>query len=191
MESLKKGETKNMIVLVGGSCTGKSTIAKKLVEFGYEQLVTYTTRPPRKGEVNGVDYHFITDEQFEMSKEQGFFCETTEYEISVGVIWKYGTAKSDLSDNKVCVLNPEGLKTLKKDKSLDVTTFLFLASNETIWNRLRQRQDSSDSAHRRIEADRKDFEGINEYIDFTIRTDTSLNEDQVAELVDYIYKKSY
>ena len=50
-----------MIILVGASATGKSVVVKKMKDlFNVEKLVTYTTRPMRVGEVNDIDYHFIT-----------------------------------------------------------------------------------------------------------------------------------
>ena len=48
-----------MIVLIGESASGKSSIERCLVEdYGYNKIVSYTTRPPRAGEVDGIDYHF-------------------------------------------------------------------------------------------------------------------------------------
>ena len=50
-----------MIILVGESASGKSTIEKILTEkYGYKKTISYTTRQPRDGEINGVNYHFNT-----------------------------------------------------------------------------------------------------------------------------------
>ena len=53
-----------MIVLVGKTCSGKDSIKKELINLGMKNIVTYTTRPLRNGEVNGVDYHFIDIDTF-------------------------------------------------------------------------------------------------------------------------------
>ena len=53
-----------MIVLVGESASGKSSIERELVALGFNKIVTYTTRPMRKEDVDGETYHFITEEQF-------------------------------------------------------------------------------------------------------------------------------
>lgn len=53
-----------MIVLVGESASGKSSIEKELIALGFNKIVTYTTRPMRKEDVDGETYHFITEEQF-------------------------------------------------------------------------------------------------------------------------------
>ena len=69
-----------MIILVGASATGKSVVVKQMQDlFNIEKLVTYTTRPMRIGEVNNVDYHFITIEDFLKKKENNFFLETAYY----------------------------------------------------------------------------------------------------------------
>lgn len=86
-----------MIVLVGESASGKSSIEKNLVEYhGFNKVVSYTTREPRQGEVDGVDYHFIDDATFYELECAGFFAETAMYNG-----WHYGTAKNDCTDDKV------------------------------------------------------------------------------------------
>ena len=180
-----------MLCLVGMTCTGKTTLLDALVhKFGYERLVSFTTRPMRDGEVEGVNYHYISDEQFEKLNKDGFFAETTSYNVANGETWKYGTAKKDLTDDKIVILNPYGLKELRKDKSLNIVAFYLFASHGEIWNRLRQRGDSSDEAARRIEADKKDFEDIIEYVDFGINTDGYLSIDEMADLINMVYERS-
>ena len=101
------------LALVGASCTGKTTILHELLKKNYDSIITYTTRPKREGEVNGFDYNFTSDEKFEELKSQDFFAETTEYKVASNDIWKYGTARKDLSGDKVLITNPEGLRNLK------------------------------------------------------------------------------
>ena len=61
-----------MIVIVGESASGKSTVEKILNEkYGMRKVVSYTTRPPRDTEVNGVDYNFISMNDFlDLDKEK-------------------------------------------------------------------------------------------------------------------------
>ena len=55
-----------MIFIAGKTCSGKTRIVSELCKkFGYKKIVTYTTRPIRDKEVDGVDYHFISEEEFE------------------------------------------------------------------------------------------------------------------------------
>lgn len=180
-----------MIVLCGGCCAGKTTLLDVLVdEFGYNRLITYTTRPMREGEVEDLSYHFITDEQFDKLNNDGFFAETTSYNVANGETWKYGTAKKDLTNDKIVILNPYGLKEIRKDKSLNIIAFYLFASHGEIWNRLRKRGDSSDEAARRIEADKKDFEDILDYVDFAINTDGCFSIEETAEIIEQIYRRS-
>lgn len=55
----------NLVIIVGASGTGKSTLQKNLEKGGYKKIITYTTRPPREGEQDGIDYHFVDDTTFE------------------------------------------------------------------------------------------------------------------------------
>lgn len=176
-----------MICLLGKCCTGKTTVLNELVKLGYKPIVSYTTRQPRPGELEGITYNYVSDKEFESMKEMGFFAETTAYEVYNGEIWKYGTARRDLTDDKVAIFNPEGIKNIMENKDLNIKVFLLFNSNGEIWNRLRQRGDNSEESARRIEADKRDFEGIEEYIDFAIKTDIPAEE--VAGLIDEIYRR--
>ena len=61
----KHEQTKHkIIILCGQSGSGKDTIATKLINNHFYRVITNTTRPPRNGEVDGVDYNFITDLDF-------------------------------------------------------------------------------------------------------------------------------
>ena len=53
-----------MLVLLGKSCSGKSTIQKELVRLGVTPILEYTTRPPRENEKEGKQYHFVTERKF-------------------------------------------------------------------------------------------------------------------------------
>ena len=54
-----------MLVLMGKSASGKTTIAQKLaMKHGFHSVVTYTSRPMRKGEIADVTYHYIPKEKF-------------------------------------------------------------------------------------------------------------------------------
>lgn len=177
-----------MLVLAGPSGVGKDTLAKTLTKkYGYEKIVTYTTRPMREGEVDGVDYHFIDSKTFASLCAGDFFAETTSYKVANEEIWEYGTAARDIADNKIVILNPSGLKELKKDKSLNIVTIYLFCSYGEIWNRLRERGDDSEEAARRIEADKNDFGDIIDYVDFAIRTDGCYSVDEIAEIINNIY----
>lgn len=64
----------------GPSQVGKNTTISHLVEkYGYQFVTTYTTRPPRPGEKNGIDYHFMDTEAFRNAIRSGFFVDWDWY----------------------------------------------------------------------------------------------------------------
>ena len=179
-----------MLVIVGSTGVGKSHLAQILIDkYGYEKLVTYTTRPLREDEIEGSDYHFISKKLFDQLSAGDFFAETTSFKVANGDTWEYGTATRDITDDKIVILNPSGLKELKKDKSLNILAVRLFASYGEIWNRLRKRGDDSEETARRIEADQKDFEDIDEYIDIAIRTDGHFSDEEIADMINRIYSQ--
>ncbi len=79
--------------LMGKSSSGKDTIFKKLIEdkeLALRTVVGYTTRPMREGEVEGVEYHFIDEEQLCQLEAEGKLIELRAYNTVHGV-WKYMT----------------------------------------------------------------------------------------------------
>lgn len=179
-----------MLILIGKSCAGKDLIKKFLVENGMETVVTYTTRPPRPGEKDGITYHFISKEDFLRKKQEGFFAETASYHVATGETWYYGSAVEDLTDDKVIIVNPDGLMRLKCIDSLNPVSFYITASEETIWERLKRRGDNIDEAVRRLNVDREDFSDIINYVDFSFSNDLGLKPEILAEMILYTYKKA-
>ncbi len=83
-----------IICLMGKSSTGKDTIYKRLLEdgrLGLKKIVPYTTRPIRKGEQDGVEYFFKSEQDFLRLKEQGRIIEAREYHTFHG-LWRYFVA---------------------------------------------------------------------------------------------------
>ncbi len=77
------------VVLSGPSGAGKTTVCRELVaQYGYERSVSATTRAPRAGELDGVDYHFLTRERFLEGVRRGEFLEHSEHFDNL-----YGTPK--------------------------------------------------------------------------------------------------
>ena len=156
-----------MIVLVGESASGKSSIEKYLVDnYGYNRIISYTTRPPRNGEIDGVDYHFVDTETFIKLKEQSFFAETTTYRG-----WCYGSAKDDCTDDKVCVMNPHGFRQLLKNNGLNIKSFYINVPRRDRLIKILQRGDDIEEAYRRSVSDEGQFTGIEEEVNFVIDND--------------------
>ena len=95
-----------MIVLSGASASGKTEAAKMLMsKYGIQKAITTTTRAMRKNEVNGRDYFFVTQEEFEAMIQQELFVEHTLYNGNY-----YGSTKAQIADNRSVVTDLEGLK---------------------------------------------------------------------------------
>lgn len=153
-----------MIVLVGESASGKSSIEKHLVNnYGFNKIVSYTTRQPRNGEVDGVDYHFITRSQFCRLKEQGFFAETAIYND-----WYYGVAKKDCTDDKVAVLTPHGLRQISKIKDINIISFYINVPRRDRLIKILQRGDNIEESYRRNLSDVGMFDGIQDEVSHVI-----------------------
>jgi guanylate kinase len=172
------------IVIVGKSASGKSTVANALSDdFKYTKAVTATTRPMRDGEVDGVDYYFLTNEQFNKKLKNGEFLEWAEYRG-----WRYGTPKSEIdkSNNMVFVLNPNGLKSFKELEIPHVSFYLNVESGLRILRQL-DRGDDKQEIERRYFADEKDFRGIEKEVNFVVNNDTDLDECIDEILFDILY----
>ena len=78
--------------IMGKSATGKDTVYKELLvrRPDLKTIVPYTTRPIREGEINGVEYHFTTNEKFEELKKTGKVIELRTYQTVMGP-WNYFT----------------------------------------------------------------------------------------------------
>lgn len=106
-----------VIGICGKSAASKDTTAARLVDEYIEmgipvnKVVSYTTRPPREGEIDGVDYHFVDLETFIDMQYDNKFIEHTKFRG-----WRYGTAFNSLRDDciNICVLNPVGMTKLQK-----------------------------------------------------------------------------
>ena len=176
-----------MILLVGKTAVGKDTIRKELNNLGIPSVVTYTTRPKREGEIDDVTYHFVDASQFHRLNSQGAFIETTSYNVATGETWYYGSAYKDLTNNSVMIVNPDGLKVIKNILGNEVVSFLITAKNDVKKNRLIKRGDNAEEAARRLEADNRDFKDIEEYVDFSLRSDMGLSPLELAQLIFRIY----
>lgn len=177
-----------MILLVGKSCSGKSTLLAFLERMGNKKVVSFTTRPPRDGETQGRDYYFIDDRTFAQMEARDMFFETTSYNVADGSTWKYGTTKESYTDNSILIVNPSGLKKIKEEFGSKALSFLITCSNQTILDRQKIRGDDKDEAFRRFIADMEDFSNIEKYIDFSLNSDL-LSPDQLAVLIDDIVKE--
>ena len=140
-----------VIVISGPSGSGKSTVIDALCKADetLQLSVSATTRQPRPGEVNGVDYHFLSKAEFEKSIQQDKFLEWAEYGDNL-----YGTLKSEIVDardaGKDAILEIEVKGSLQiRDQNLaparSTLIFIIPPSFATLEKRLRRRKTESET----------------------------------------------
>lgn len=176
------------IIIFGKTASGKSRIVNELVKRGYKKIVTTTTRPARKSEVDGVDYNFITDEEFKQLINTRYFAEWKKYDTAEGV-WYYGSPLDEISrsDNKsIVILTPDGYRDIKDELDEHISIYIY-ANNKTIRNRLSKRGDKKEEANRRILHDNKDFKGAEELAGRIFYNNDGKNiDDLVGEIFEYL-----
>lgn len=184
-----------IIILLGASGSGKSTIENELAtHYNFEKIISYTTREPRNGEVNGKDYYFTNNETFHEMVNDGLFAEYDEY--SQGRL--YGTLISDYIDDKVVVLTPNGFRNIKKNCNTDnIFTVLVEANLGTRIKRYIDRCgvdkfnfDDKNEIAARVERDFSMFLGLEKEVDLVVHNneDTRIN-DIVATIIEEVKKR--
>ena len=187
----KKRRMRNILVICGKTASGKNLVRDILVEkYNYNPIVTYTSRPPRKGEKQDITYHFISTDEFIEKINNGFFAEWKDYVTNDG-IWYYGTALDDCmnaSDKDVIILTPDGVRDLKKNGVNAIVIYLYSNLN-TIKHRLKFRGDDLKEVERRISSDIKDFKDAEMLADRIVYNNMNDNIDSVVENIVYWYEK--
>lgn len=188
-----------MIVLVGKSCSGKDSVAKILCSMGYSRVATCTTRPMRMGEVDGIDYYFITQSEFMNMIEKGDFAEYREYETEKG-LWLYGSRINDYkyATEKVIILTPEGLVNIrKKYPNLPIIAIYLAVPNKELKRRMMSRANISGEdikeVKRRYKADKKDFRHIKKYVDYVVNNELrdAYDTARICKELDEIEKRKH
>jgi guanylate kinase len=159
-----------LIVVSGPSGAGKTTVLKEVFARARQPLVlsvSATTRPPRGGERDGVDYHFLSAEQFHARRQRGEFLEC--FEVFGRGHW-YGSLHAEvtprLADGKWVVLeiDVQGAEAVRRQYPDAVTFFVRPSSPEELERRLRARATESDEAiRRRLETARRELTQADRY----------------------------
>jgi|LGOV01.1.fsa_nt_gb guanylate kinase len=172
-----------MLVLIGASASGKTEIAKILItNYKFKKLVTYTTRKIREKEVDGVDYHFVSEEEFLNKKSQNGFLETAMYHNT-----HYGSPKEGADFYKVIIVEPKGANSIYKMK-IPNTVFIYLETDELIRRvRMLNRGDSLLDVETRFKEDRKHFKKSKfKHLDYIVNTSKN-TLDELAEIINDKY----
>jgi guanylate kinase len=171
-----------LLILAGPAGVGKSTLCDRLVAEvpGFERVITATTRPPRPNEVNGRDYHFLTEAEFDAALAANHFLEWA----CVHQKYRYGTLKSAVLDrlphtNLVANVDVQGVRSIRAAAAQTdllrerlVTIFVSPDSLEVLRERLQGRGAvSTEELERRLQSAERELAERNSY-DYVIHSGT-------------------
>jgi len=163
-----------LFIISAPSGTGKTTIVERLVDEtpGLNMSRSYTSRKPRDGERDGVDYNFVSRQRFESMIAAG---EMLEWADVFGNL--YGTRRADTEaqlvtgDDLVLVIDVQGARQLRKSGVEAVTIFVMPPSASALEQRLRGRsKDDQEAIQRRLQVARDEVASYKEY-DFIVIND--------------------
>jgi guanylate kinase len=159
-----------LVIISGPSGAGKSTIVRRLLRECHMPLrlsVSATTRAPRPGEADGIDYHFLSREEFAHRRAAGEFLECKE--VFGRGDW-YGTLESEIQSGfrdgswVILEIDVEGAMCVLERYSSAITIFLHSGTLEELERRLRERGTEGEAAiQRRLEVARHELEYRNRY----------------------------
>lgn len=153
--------------IVGKSGSGKDTIYKQILSCDYPDLtpiITYTTRPKRINEKNGIDYNFVLPNQLNEFEKNNQILEKRQYSTVDG-IWSYFTLKFELlcGKNYILITTIEGAVSIMQYYGEDIVHIIYLyLDDDTRLKRCLQRESKQinpnyDEVYRRFNSDKLDF----------------------------------
>lgn len=160
-----------IFIIMGKSASGKDSIFKKIVDNNNElkTVISYTTRPIRQGETDGVEYYFVTKDMMDNLSKEGKIIECRSYNTVHG-LWYYFTADDgqiDLYNRSYIIIGtPEGYKKLARYYGRDVIVPIYIeAGNKERLLRAIKREEKQSSPNysevcRRYLADEEDFSDV-------------------------------
>jgi len=133
-----------LVTITAPTCSGKTYLIERLAGMGFNRIVGFTTRDPRPGEQEGVDYYFISMKEAERLEREGLLAETAKFRGNC-----YGVTHEEM-ENKVArsnlppvvILEPSGLKSYEKyckEKGWDIFKIFVTTTEKTRIDRLNKR----------------------------------------------------
>lgn len=183
-----------LLILSGPSGTGKSTLIARLLKKGDLPLrlsVSATTRPPRPGETDGVEYYFWTREWFLKEVRAGAFLEWAQVHDNY-----YGTLKREVEPYRqqgigvILDIDVQGAALVRKQCPDQVSVFVRAPSLAAYEERLRKRDTESEAAiQRRLAAARGELERAGEFDHVVVNDDLDVAVDSVHAILERAFKR--
>lgn len=157
-----KSYKKKRVIIVGQTCSGKDHLKKALLENGFHSTVSYTTRPPRESEKDGIDYFFVSDMMFDTYAKNDYFVEWDNFNG-----FKYGTTFTEwnaINQNKIYIMTPQTVISNICDGERQKSLVIYLqVSPELQAQRLLDRGVSQEDADKRLNEDETAFFGFSDW----------------------------
>ncbi|MEZ0576244.1 guanylate kinase [Halodesulfovibrio aestuarii] len=172
-----------VLVLCAPSGTGKTTLTKRLLkEFPrFSFSISYTTRQPREGEINGKDYYFVSEEEFSKKRDAGFFAEWAEVHGKF-----YGTPKEATlemlrhGNDIIFDIDVQGASQLYGNLKQGCYVFILPPSRDELEKRLRGRgTDDEQTIMRRVANAQKELEQAHWFNAWIVNDDLDKAYDQL------------
>jgi guanylate kinase len=179
--------TGRLFVITGPSGVGKGTLIKELLRRvpGLELSVSATTRPPRPGEKDGVEYHFLSEEEFDRRLAEGDFMEHAAYSGH-----RYGTLVSEVEPRLargigvVLEIEVQGARQVRARMPEAVLVFVAPPDPEALRERLEGRgTDTPEQIERRLQVAAEELEARSEFRHVIVNDDLERAGDELAALV--------
>ena len=176
-----------LFVITAPSGAGKTSLIEALMRAdpSLRLSISYTTRPPRPGEENGVDYHFVDDAAFLAMRNRGEFLENAEVHG-----YRYGTSKKVIADALACgedlilEIDWQGAQQVRRIYPGCVGIFILPPSVEELERRMRARgQDAEAVIRRRLDNAREELEHAGEFEYRIINKDFETAQRELAEII--------
>lgn len=186
------------IVLLGDTSAGKDTLMNMLLdieELNLNRVVSHTTRPKREGEVDGVTYHFVSNEKFRLERVKKNFIETRSYNtIHNGEedTWHYGLHKDSISEDGkyIAILDGNGTIEFMDYVGRENVIPIYIKVDEHILReRLKQRGDELAEVNRRLKEDKIKFNKFLTNESYYIVENNSHIENALSEILAIIHKE--
>jgi len=157
----------NLFIVTAPSGAGKTSLVRELLvaDQNVQLSISYTTRDPRPGEVNGRDYHFVGMEAFMDMLGKGEFLESAEvYGNRYGTSQTWITQKMNEGKDILLEIDWQGAAQVRKIFPEAIGVFILPPSLEALRERLKNRsQDSDQTIERRMQAAREDISHVGEF----------------------------
>jgi len=172
----------NLFIIAAPSGCGKTSLVEALIKKTKNLCVSvsHTTRPPRPDEVNGINYYFISINEFEeMIKNNAFVEHATVFDNHYGSSTKLIREKLDEGIDVILEIDWQGARQVKENMPNAISIFILPPSNEALLGRLKQRaQDDEITINKRMSDAQNQMQHFNEFDYLVINDDfnSALND---------------